>query len=261
MAQIVLLPRRQMVQIIVPVILMGLAATLGGLLGLPKYLPFILDFFTESRPRESTRRRMSRCTSRAGTCLFDSPRFQHWKLGVRNEPSVRSLFVTGPVIMLAFSATWKSMKPIAPILIAAFLAAVLALDVVRVFIYSRFPISDYKAYITLGLVVLAAAVFRHLDEVPARVGTRMRPARGTPVLAILCRRTHRDAGCRSRSASDDPHLCGAGSYSARWPRVLSSYAAETSRPLIRRLCRLWRTDTDRSRRPASVLRGAGVASY
>ena len=48
-AQIVLLPRQQMVQVIVPVILMGLAATLGGLLGLPKYLPFILDFFAESR--------------------------------------------------------------------------------------------------------------------------------------------------------------------------------------------------------------------
>ena len=89
------------------------------------------------------------------------------------DPSVRSLFVTGPVIMLVFSATWKSMKPIAPILIAAFLAAVFALDVVRVFSYSRFPISDYKSFITLGLVVLAAAVFRHLDEVPARVGIRL----------------------------------------------------------------------------------------
>jgi hypothetical protein len=100
--------------------------------------------------------------------------------------------------------TWKSMKPIAPILIAAFLAAVFALDVVRVFSYSRFPISDYKSFITLGLVVLAAAVFRHLDEVPARVGIRL-VCTGYSRLAILCRRTHRDAGCRSRSASDDPH--------------------------------------------------------
>ena len=60
-AQIVLLPRQQMVQVIVPVILMGLAATLGGLLGLPKYLPFILDFFAESR-RAITAPTMSRET-------------------------------------------------------------------------------------------------------------------------------------------------------------------------------------------------------
>ena len=85
------------------------------------------------------------------------------------------------------------MKPIAPILIAAFLAALFALDVMRVFSYSRFPISDYKSYITLGLVVLAAAVFRHLDEVPARVGIRMLRRGVLLFLALLCRRTHRDA--------------------------------------------------------------------
>ena len=153
--------------------LVVLSATLGTVFVLPKYLPFLLDFQSESY-RAATIDLIPRARAELAQIfsMFLSSDFGRWNADI----TLRSYFVSAPIVLLVLAASLKDVRRLVPILAAAIAGILLAFDVpARLighiflpFSLSRFPISEYRHFVVLGVILLAAGSLESLTDASLR---------------------------------------------------------------------------------------------
>jgi hypothetical protein len=149
--------------------LMVLGAASGMVIGLPKYLPFLLDFSSEIlRWPQGAMARVAATPELIFSTVLSTDVGAWRPLDV----SSRSYFISAPTIFLAFMSRRETLLRLAPLLVASAVAALFALDFLTpllgktplVLRFSRFPVSDYKSYLLLGPCLCAGSAFDYVLE-------------------------------------------------------------------------------------------------